>query len=64
MQTVKTSLTLIICVALLSACGLSGPLYLPDDKPDSKPAPAQPSTTETGEAEKEQDAQNKKSTDH
>lgn len=64
MQTVKTSLTLIICVALLSACGLKGPLYLPDDKPDSNPATAQPSTADIDETEKEPKTQNEKNTDH
>ena len=30
MQTVKITLAILICVALLGACGLKGPLYLPD----------------------------------
>ena len=30
MQTVKITLVILICVALLGACGLKGPLYLPD----------------------------------
>ena len=33
MQTVKASLFIFICVTLLGACGLKGPLYLEDGKP-------------------------------
>lgn len=29
---------------LLSACGLKGPLYLPDQKPGAKPAATAPAT--------------------
>jgi len=35
MQTVKTTLLLLICITLLGACGLKGPLYLPEEKPAS-----------------------------
>ena len=31
MQTVKATLIILICAALLSACGNKGPLYLPDE---------------------------------
>jgi predicted small lipoprotein YifL len=33
MQTVKTYLIILICVALLGACGHKGPLYLPEEEP-------------------------------
>ena len=33
MQTVKAALIILICAALLSACGNKGPLYLPDENP-------------------------------
>jgi len=35
MQTVKTTLIFLICAAMLGACGLKGPLYLPEDEPAS-----------------------------
>jgi len=38
MQTVKTTLLILVYTAVLSACGLKGPLYLPEQDPDSKPA--------------------------
>jgi predicted small lipoprotein YifL len=38
MQTIKTSLVILICAALLAACGLKGPLYLPDESSAAKPA--------------------------
>ena len=31
MQTMKTTLLVLMCLALLGACGLKGPLYLPED---------------------------------
>ena len=33
MQTVKATLIILICAALLSACGNKGRLYLPDENP-------------------------------
>ncbi len=36
----RASITLIVLVALLAACGYKGPLYLPQEKPVAqKPAP-------------------------
>ena len=35
MQTVKTTLLILICITLLGACGLKGPLYLPEEQPAS-----------------------------
>jgi predicted small lipoprotein YifL len=37
MQTVKTALLILISIAVLGACGLRGPLYLPDEDPATKP---------------------------
>ena len=37
MQTVKTTVLILISVAVLGACGLRGPLYLPDEDPAAKP---------------------------
>jgi len=33
MQTVKTTLLILICLTLLGACGLKGPLYIPEENP-------------------------------
>lgn len=38
MQTLKTILLILLSAAVLSACGLRGPLYLPDEDPASQPA--------------------------
>ena len=32
MQSMKTTLLVLMCLALLGACGLKGPLYLPEDE--------------------------------
>lgn len=47
MQTVKTSLLLLVCSACLGACGLKGPLYLPDETSTSE----QESVAENSEPE-------------
>lgn len=31
MQSVKTTVFILICLTLLGACGLKGPLYIPDE---------------------------------
>ena len=36
MQTVKALLLVLICISLLAACGLKGPLYLPPDDAGNK----------------------------
>jgi predicted small lipoprotein YifL len=56
MQTVKAILVVLIYVALLCACGLRGPLYLPDESPAPKPAVEQGSNPDTGGTEKVKDA--------
>lgn len=60
MQTVKIILLILICAALLSACGLRGPLYLPDENPAAKPAVEQDSTAGTDEEENKDDEENDK----
>jgi predicted small lipoprotein YifL len=44
MQSAKVILLILICVGLLGACGLKGPLYLPDDDPAAKSADKQQSS--------------------
>jgi predicted small lipoprotein YifL len=60
MQTVKIILLILICAALLSACGLRGPLYLPDENPAAKPAVEQDSAASTDEEENKDDEENDK----
>ena len=36
----RKSVLLLILAALLQACGLKGPLYLPENKPAAAPPPA------------------------
>ena len=49
MQTVISNLLILICVVMLTACGLKGPLYLPDEKPVQNPSSTQ--ELETPDAE-------------
>jgi len=51
MRTVKITLLVLICTALLGACGLKGPLYLPEDDP--VPGPDSSAEPEDDEDEKE-----------
>ncbi len=39
--------------AMLSACGLKGPLYLPEEDPDSKPTLEQDSPADVKDSENE-----------
>ena len=55
MQTVKTTLIILICIVLLGACGNKGPLYLPEGKATTE----QNSATDTDE--KEENKEKKKS---
>ena len=48
MQTVKTILALLLCAALLGACGLKGPLHLPGEEPPADSA----STSEAESADR------------
>ena len=57
MQSAKVVLFILICVTLLTACGLKGPLYLPADEPQA----SQPvSNDDEGTGEKEEKKENKK----
>ena len=38
MQSLKTTLLILISAVVLSACGLKGPLYLPDEDPATDPS--------------------------
>ena len=51
MQTVKTTLIILICIVLLGACGNKGPLYLPEEKATTE----QSSATDADEKEKNKD---------
>ena len=55
MQTVKTTLIILICIVLLGACGNKGPLYLPEEKVTTE----QNSATDADE--KEENKEKKKS---
>jgi len=55
MQTVKYSLLTLICLALLGACGLKGPLYLPNESPAAKAATEQESVPDLDSDEAEED---------
>ena len=46
MQTVKAVSIILICFALLGACGLKGPLYLPDADPATQPVTEQDTAPE------------------
>jgi predicted small lipoprotein YifL len=55
MQTVKTILIFMICVMLLGACGLKGPLYLPEDKPASGQTAADQDAGQEKDKDKDKD---------
>ena len=46
MQIVKAILIILICSALLGACGLKGPLYLPGEEPATGPVTGQDTSTD------------------
>jgi predicted small lipoprotein YifL len=56
MQTAKTILLIFICASVLGACGLKGPLYLPEETPAVEQATAVDSDTEKENEEKENSA--------
>jgi len=60
MQSVKTSLVILVYVALISACGLRGSLYLPDENPATKPAVEQGSAADTDEEKNKDDEEKDK----
>ena len=52
MQTVKTILLFLICVTMLGACGLKGPLYLPEENAAAEATPADKDTAQDKDKEK------------
>ena len=56
MQTVKAVLLILITVVALGACGLKGPLYLPQEQPVSESTAGQEADTVMEDAKQEDDA--------
>ena len=56
MQTTKTILLILICAAVLGACGNKGPLYLPDGTTSVEQTSTVDSETEKENEEKENSA--------
>ena len=56
MQTVKAVSIILICFALLGACGLKGPLYLPDEDPATKPVAGQDAAPELNDPDEEKNS--------
>ena len=63
MQTVKTLSLILLCAALLGACGLKGPLYLSDEDPSATPDIGQDSPLNIDSTENIQDKKDKKKKD-
>ena len=63
MQTVRIVLSILICVILLGACGLKGPLYLPQDEPASEAATAVETGSPAEEGEEQEETRKEKSLD-
>lgn len=57
MQTVKTTLLILICISVLGACGLRGPLYLPEENPSSGSPTEEVIAPVTDETEDEEDTE-------
>ena len=53
-------MVILICAALLGACGLRGPLYLPEEDPATKPAVEQDSAVGTDEEKNKDDGEKDK----
>jgi predicted small lipoprotein YifL len=56
MQTVKTIILFLICAAFLGACGLRGPLYLPDEQAASDKTAADKDNAKNKDKEKKNDS--------
>ena len=56
MQTAKITLLIFICASVLGACGLKGPLYIPEEKPAVEQASAVDNETEKENEEEEDSA--------
>ena len=57
MQTVRITLVILVCTLLIGACGLKGPLYLPEDEPVSVPVPGPESSADIDPEDKEKDSE-------
>lgn len=57
MQTVKITLVILVCAVLLGACGLKGPLYLPEEDPVSVPVPGPESSADIDPEDKDKDTE-------
>jgi predicted small lipoprotein YifL len=55
MQTAKVIFTLLISVSLVTACGLRGPLYLPENEPGTQVEEEQASTQSKNAEAREKD---------
>ena len=66
MKTVRAILLIMITAAVIVACGLRGPLYLPDEPPATAPTVEQDSTPDKDsveEKEKDKDKDKDKESD-
>lgn len=59
MQTVKNTLVLLISATLLGACGLKGPLYLPEDDLATVPVSESDSATEPAPEDDKEETEDK-----
>jgi len=64
MQTVKTILLILLCITLLGACGLKGPLYLPEENPADAQAAVPDENAEKEKEKKKDNTAGTKSADH
>ncbi|MGD8385008.1 MAG: lipoprotein [Lysobacterales bacterium] len=58
MRSLKSLSLIVFCAFVLAACGLKGPLYLPDDSSDGRSAPQQQTDKDkkdTDEADQDDD---------
>jgi predicted small lipoprotein YifL len=55
MQTIKAIFIVLICISLLNACGLKGPLYLPEDETSEQATAETPSDDKEEEIKKDSD---------
>ena len=60
MQTVKATTVVLISLILLCACGLKGPLYIPDESPVSESDAGQQTDSKTDEIKNKEDSKKKK----
>ena len=58
MSLAKISLLLLFSACMLAACGLRGPLYLPDDEQTTKPATGQEASKAQKKEQENEDGDN------